>query len=88
VTRRRPQDDGARDHEQRLNVEEALAGYAAGPAYAMSNERVSGTRRVGVGCDAIVVTRPPRCAGDELLAAGVRAMIIHGVVRYAEGWVS
>jgi len=86
VTRRRPQDDEPWRPEQRLTIEEALAGYAAGPAYAMSNERVSGTLRVGMCCDATVVDRDlARCAEDELLEARVRATITDGVVRYAAG---
>ena len=86
VTRRRPQDDEPWRPEQRLTIEEALAGYAAGPAYAMSNERVSGTLRVGMRCDATVVDRDlARCAEDELLDARVRATITAGVVRYSDG---
>jgi predicted amidohydrolase YtcJ len=86
VTRRRPQDDEAWRPEQRLTIEEALAGYAAGPAYAMSDERVSGTLRVGMRCDATVVDRDlARCAEDELLDARVRATITDGVVRFADG---
>ena len=86
VTRRRPQDDEPWRPEQRLTLEEALAGYAAGPAYAMSNERVSGTLRVGMRCDATVVDRDlARCTEDELLEARVRATITAGVVRYSDG---
>jgi len=86
VTRRRPQDDDAWRPEQRLTIEEALAGYAAGPAYAMSNERVAGSLRVGMRCDATVVDRDlARCAEDDLLGARVRATITDGVVRFADG---
>jgi predicted amidohydrolase YtcJ len=86
VTRRRPQDDDAWHPEQRLTLDEALAGYAAGPAYAMSSERVSGTLRAGMRCDATVVDRDlARCAEDELLEACVRATITDGVVRFADG---
>jgi hypothetical protein len=86
VTRRRPQDDDAWRPEQRLTIEEALAGYAAGPAYAMANERAAGTLRVGMRCDATVVDRDlARCTEDELLEAHVRATITDGVVRFADG---
>jgi hypothetical protein len=86
VTRRRPQDDEAWRPEQRLTLDEALAGYAAGPAYAMANERVTGTLRIGMRCDATVVDRDlARCAEDELLDARVRATITDGVVRFAAG---
>jgi predicted amidohydrolase YtcJ len=86
VTRRRPQDDEPWRPEQRLTIEEALAGYASGPAYAMSTERESGTLRVGMRCDATVVDRDlARCSEDELLDARVRATITDGVVRFADG---
>ncbi|HUG06558.1 MAG TPA: amidohydrolase [Candidatus Limnocylindria bacterium] len=86
VTRRRPQDDEAWRPEQRLTTAEALAAYAAGSAYAMSSENVTGTLRVGMRCDATVVDRDlERCSEDELLEARVRATITDGVVRYADG---
>ncbi len=86
VTRRRPRDDDAWRPEQRLTLEEALAGYAAGPAYAMASERVTGTLRVGMRCDATVVDRDlARCSEDELLEARVRATITDGAVRFADG---
>ena len=86
MTRRRPQDDDAWRPEQRLTVEEALAGYSAGPAYAMASERVSGSLRVGMRCDATVVDRDlARCSEDELLDVRVRATITDGAVRFADG---
>ncbi|HEY6202712.1 MAG TPA: amidohydrolase [Candidatus Limnocylindria bacterium] len=86
VTRRRPQDDDAWRPEQRLTLDEALAGYAAGPAYAMNSERFAGTLRVGMRCDATVVDRDlARCSEDELLEARVRATVTDGTVRYADG---
>jgi hypothetical protein len=86
VTRRRPQDDDAWRPEQRLTIEEALAGYSAGPAYAMASERASGSLRVGMRCDATVVDRDlARRSEDELLDVRVRATITDGVVRFADG---
>jgi hypothetical protein len=86
MTRRRPKDADAWRPEQRLTLDEALAGYAAGPAHAMATEDVAGTLRVGMRCDATVVDRDlTRCSEDELLAARVRATITDGVVRYADG---
>src|SRR4029079_3112924 len=86
VTRRRPQDDDAWRPEQRLTLEEALAGDAAGPAYAMWSDRFAGTLRVGMRCDATVVDRDlARCSEDELLEARVRATVTDGVVRFADG---
>ena len=86
VARRRPNDQDAWRPEQRLTLDEALAGYAAGPAHAMATEDVAGTLRVGMRCDATVVDRDlARCSEDELLDARVRATITNGVVRYADG---
>jgi hypothetical protein len=86
VARRRPTDAAAWHPEQRLTIDEALAGYAAGPAHAMASERDAGTLRAGMRCDATVVDRDlARCSEEELLAARVRATITDGVVRYADG---
>ncbi|HKY51483.1 MAG TPA: amidohydrolase [Candidatus Limnocylindria bacterium] len=86
VARRRPSDADAWRPEQRLSIEEALAGYAAGPAHAMSNEDVAGTLRVGMRCDATIVDRDlARSSEDELLDARVRATVTGGVVRFADG---
>ena len=52
----------------------------------MASERVSGSLRVGMRCDATVVDRDlARCSEDELLDARVRATITGGVVRFADG---
>jgi predicted amidohydrolase YtcJ len=86
VARRRPNDPAAWHPEQRLTVDEALAGYATGPAHAMATERDAGTLRVGMRCDATVVDRDlARCSEDEILEARVRATITDGVVRFADG---
>ncbi len=86
VARKRPRDDEAWRPEQRLTLDEALAGYAAGPAYAMSTERETGALRVGMRCDATVVDRDlARCSEDQLLEVRVRATITDGVVRFEDG---
>lgn len=86
VARRRPGDAAPWRPEQRLTLDEALAGYAAGPAYAMANEDVAGTLRVGMRCDATVVDRDlARCSEEALLAARVRGTVTGGVVRFADG---
>jgi predicted amidohydrolase YtcJ len=52
----------------------------------MASERVAGSLRVGMRCDATVVDRDlARCSEDELLEARVRATITDGVVRFADG---
>jgi predicted amidohydrolase YtcJ len=86
VARWRPGDKEPWRPEQRLTLDEALAGYAAGPAYAMAAEKTAGTLRVGMRCDATVVDRDlARCSEGELLAARVRATITDGMVRFADG---
>ncbi|HZP96081.1 MAG TPA: amidohydrolase [Candidatus Limnocylindria bacterium] len=86
VARRRPGDAEAWTPAQRLTLDEALAGYAAGPAYALGRERELGTLATGMRCDATVVDRDlARCREDELLDARVRATVTDGVVRFADG---
>lgn len=86
VARRRPGDPTAWTPEQRLTLDEALAGYSAGAAYALGRERVSGTLRAGMWCDATVLDRDlARCPEDELPQVSVRATVTGGVVRYAAG---
>jgi predicted amidohydrolase YtcJ len=86
VARRRPHDVDAWTPEQKLTLEEALAGYSRGAAYALGRERETGTLAVGMAADAVVVDRDiARMAEDELLEARVRATITGGVVRFAEG---
>ncbi|HEV8228616.1 MAG TPA: amidohydrolase [Candidatus Limnocylindria bacterium] len=85
VTRKRPRDTSPWTPEQRITLDEALAAYAAGPAYAMSGEREWGTLREGMRCDATIVDRDlARLSGDEMLEARVRATVIDGVVRFEE----
>lgn len=86
VARRRPGDADAWTPRQRLTLDEALAGYAAGPAYALGREKVAGTLAVGMLCDATVVDRDlGRLAESEIPAARVRATVTSGVVRFSEG---
>ncbi len=86
VARRRPGDADAWTPEQRLSIEEAIAGYGSGAAFALGREHVAGTLRPGLLADVVVVDRDlARASEDDLLAARVRAAITGGVVRYAEG---
>jgi predicted amidohydrolase YtcJ len=86
VARRRPGDADAWTPEQRLTLDEALAGYASGPAYALGRERTSGTLAIGMACDATVVDRDlARLPEADILAATVRATVTGGVVRYESG---
>ena len=86
VARRRPGDADAWTPEQRLTLDEALAGYSSGPAYALGREGTSGTLDVGMFCDATVLDRD--LAGlpeNDILAAAVRATVTGGVVRHESG---
>ena len=86
VARRRPGDADAWTPEQRLTLDEALAGYSSGPAYALAREEASGTLAVGMVCDATVVDRDlARLPEADVLAAAVRATVTGGVVRYDDG---
>ncbi len=86
VARRRPADAEAWTPEQRLTLDEALAAYSSGAAYALGGEREAGTLAEGMAADITVVDQD--LAGlDEgrLLEARVIAAITGGVVRFAEG---
>jgi predicted amidohydrolase YtcJ len=86
VARRRVGDRDAWTPEQRLTLAEALAGYAAGPAYALGREKDAGTLAPGMLCDAAVIDRD--LAGlpeEEIARASVRATITGGFVRYESG---
>ena len=86
VARKRPSDDAPWHPEQRLDLDEALAGYSAGAAYALGLEKETGTLRAGLRADATVLDRDVlREPAESLLEARVRATITGGVVRYEEG---
>ena len=86
VVRKRPNDDAPWHPEQRLDLDEALAGYSTGAAYALGLEKETGTLRAGLRADATVLDRDVlREPADSLLEARVRATITGGVVRYEEG---
>jgi len=86
VARRRPGDADAWTPEQKLTLDEALAGYSSGPAYALARESTSGTLAVGMACDATVIDRDlARLPESDILTAAVRATVTGGVVRYESG---
>ncbi|MDQ2952539.1 MAG: amidohydrolase family protein, partial [Chloroflexota bacterium] len=86
VARRRPGDADAWTPSQRLTLDEALAGYAAGAAYALGRERDAGTLAAGMLCDATVIDRDLATLPEEdIVAARVSATITGGVVRYEAG---
>jgi predicted amidohydrolase YtcJ len=86
VARRRPGDADAWTPSQRLTPDEALAAYAAGPAYALGREKDAGTLAVGRWADAAVIDRDiTRLPEEEIAAATVRATVTGGVIRYESG---
>ena len=86
VARRRPGDKDAWTPEQRLTIDEALAGYASGAAFALGREREAGTLEAGMAADITVLDRDVATVKEEdLPRARVRATITGGVVRFADG---
>lgn len=86
VTRRRPQDRDSWHAEQALTLDEALAAYSSGVAYATASEKVRGTLTPGMWCDATVVDADlARLDPSEWLGARVSGTVSGGVVRFAEG---
>ncbi|MGH2500057.1 MAG: amidohydrolase family protein, partial [Candidatus Limnocylindria bacterium] len=86
VARRRPGDASRWHPEQALTLEEALAAYASGTAYALGRERDLGTLAEGMRCDATVVDRDITGVDEPgLLETRVRATVVGGVVRYEDG---
>lgn len=86
VARQRPGDADRWYPGQALTVEEAIAGYTSGGAYAMGEERERGTLGVGMRCDATVVERDlaalPVAEWPELK---VIATVVGGLVVHADG---
>ena len=86
VARRRVGDADAWTPAQKLTLDEALAGYAAGAAYALGREDYAGRLAPGMLCDATVVDRDlARIPEEEIARASVRATITGGIVRYDNG---
>ncbi|MFN2521076.1 MAG: amidohydrolase [Candidatus Limnocylindria bacterium] len=84
VARRRPGDTTPWHPEQALSLDEALAGYSSGAAYATGREGEWGTLRPGMRCDATVIDRDlAALPTEEWLDARIAATIVDGVVRHA-----
>ncbi len=86
VARQRPADRDRWHPEQALTLDEAIAGYTSGAAYAMGMERERGTLAVGMRCDATVVERdlavtPPA----DWTALRVTATVVGGEIVHADG---
>lgn len=86
VARMRPTDPSPWHAEQALTLDEALAAYGAGVAYALGREGEVGTLEVGKRFDATVVEADlASLDAREWPALKVTATIVDGVVRHAEG---
>ncbi len=86
VARKRPADATRWHAEQALTLDEALAAYSAGTAYAMARESELGTLAPGMRFDATALDRDlAALPADEWLGARVIATIVDGRVRFADG---
>jgi predicted amidohydrolase YtcJ len=86
VTRMRPEDAGPWHREQAVTLDEALAAYSGGIAYALGREGELGTLEVGKLCDATVVSADlARVPPAEWPGLRVTATILDGLVRFAAG---
>ena len=86
VSRRRPGDRTAWHPTQRLTFAEALAAYAAGPAWALGRERELGTLAPGMRADATILDRDALALHEEdLLDVRIAGTVTGGVIRFAGG---
>jgi predicted amidohydrolase YtcJ len=86
VARQRPGDADRWHPEEALTLDEAIAGYTGGAAYAMNAERERGTLTVGMRCDATVVERDLAAVPvDAWPGLTVSATVVGGEVVYAAG---
>jgi predicted amidohydrolase YtcJ len=86
VARQRPGDDHPWHPEEALTLDEAIAAYTSGAAYAMGMENDRGTLAVGMRCDATVVERDlavtPQGEWPDLQ---VTATVVNGEIVHADG---
>src|SRR5438105_9267454 len=87
ITRKRPADVRPWYPEQRITLDDAIAGYTSGAAFAVGREAELGTLEVGKWCDAVVLARDIFREPAEVLLdpSLVRATITAGEVRYDGG---
>ena len=86
VARKRPGDADRWHPEEALTVDEAIAGYTSGAAYAMNAERERGTLAVGMRCDATVVERDLATTPvDEWPGLEITGTIVGGEVVHSAG---
>ena len=86
VARQRPGDADRWHPEEALTLDEAIAGYTSGAAYAMGAERDRGTLSVGMRCDATVLERDLAAIPlGEWPGQKITATVMGGEVVYADG---
>lgn len=86
VARKRPGDSEPWHESEALTLDEALAGYAAGAAFATGRESERGTLVPGMWCDATILDRDlAACGTEDWLGARVSGTVTAGVVRHADG---
>jgi len=86
VARKRAGDANRWHPEQALELDEAIAGYTSGAAYAMGAETERGTLGVGMRCDATIVGRDLAAIPvDEWPSVPVSGTVVGGEVVHAAG---
>ena len=86
VARKRPGDADRWHPEEALTLDEAIAGYTSGAAYAMNADRERGTLAAGMRCDATVVERDlGTTAVDEWPSLKITGTIVGGTVVHSAG---
>ena len=86
VSRKRPGDRDRWHPEEALTLDEAIAGYTSGAAYAMGAERDRGTLAVGKRCDATVVERDLGMTPvDEWPGLKITGTVVGGEIVHADG---
>ncbi|MDO8562660.1 MAG: amidohydrolase, partial [Candidatus Limnocylindria bacterium] len=86
VARRRPGDRTAWHPEQRLTLAEALAAYAAGPAWALGRESELGMLAPGMRADATILDRDAFALPEQdLLDVRIAGTLTGGLLRFAGG---
>ncbi|HLJ60871.1 MAG TPA: amidohydrolase [bacterium] len=87
VATRKRRDEPARPAwypEERLTIEEAIAAYTEGPAYAAGEERIKGKLLPGYLADFVALSRDPLAGTpDELPETQVEMTVVGGAVRYS-----
>jgi predicted amidohydrolase YtcJ len=86
VARKRPADQDRWHPDEAITVEQAIAAYTSGAAYAMGAEAERGTLAVGMRCDATIVERDLVTASiDEWPQLKVSGTVVDGTVVFAGG---